>query len=80
VRLRFQADEDFNQTIVLAITRREPGIDFQTVTQAGFKGRQDPEVLALAAEAGRVLARGSSSARITWFRPCVASFAPSEDS
>ena len=55
MRLRFQADEDFNQTIVLAITRREPGIDFQTVTQAGFKGRQDPEVLALAAEAGRIL-------------------------
>jgi hypothetical protein len=45
VRLRFQADEDFNQTIVLAVIRREPGIDFQTTTQAGFKGRPDPEVL-----------------------------------
>ena len=55
MRLRFQADEDFNQTIVLAVIRREPGIDFQTTTQAGFKGRPDPEVLALAAEMGRVL-------------------------
>jgi predicted nuclease of predicted toxin-antitoxin system len=55
VRLRFQADEDFNQTIVLAIIRREPGIDFQTATQAGLKGRQDPEVLAFSAKTGRIL-------------------------
>jgi hypothetical protein len=55
VRLRFQADEDFNQTIVLAIIRREPGIDFQTATQAGLKSRPDPEVLAFSAKTDRVL-------------------------
>lgn len=55
MRLRFQADEDLNQTIVLAIARREPGIDFQTATQAGLKGLKDPEVLVLAAETDRVL-------------------------
>jgi hypothetical protein len=55
VKLRFQADEDFNQTIVLAIIRREPAIDFQTAPQAGLKGRQDPEVLAFSAKTGRVL-------------------------
>ncbi|HEY2294903.1 MAG TPA: DUF5615 family PIN-like protein [Thermoanaerobaculia bacterium] len=55
MKLRFQADEDFNQTIVLAIARREPGIDFQTTTQAGIRGLLDPEVLAFSAEAGRTL-------------------------
>jgi predicted nuclease of predicted toxin-antitoxin system len=55
VSLRFQADADLNQIIVLATIRREPGIDFQTATEAGLKGRQDPEVLALAAAAGRIL-------------------------
>lgn len=30
MRVRFQADADLNQTIVLALLRREPVIDFQT--------------------------------------------------
>lgn len=53
--LRFQADADLNEIIVLAVLRREPGIDFQTATAAGLRGLQDPDVLALAAETGRLL-------------------------
>lgn len=55
MRLRFQADEDLNETIVFAIRRREPGLDFQTALQAGLKGLKDPQVLALATQANRIL-------------------------
>jgi hypothetical protein len=36
MKLRFQADYDFNQDIVAGIIRREPGADFQTGHAAGF--------------------------------------------
>jgi Domain of unknown function (DUF5615) len=53
--VRFQADADFNHIIVKAMLRREPSMDFQTAHAAGLVGVPDPEVLALAAHAGRVL-------------------------
>jgi hypothetical protein len=52
---RFQADADFNQTILLAAIRREPKLDFQTAVDGALLGLQDPEVLARAAVAQRVL-------------------------
>ncbi len=55
MRLRFQADADFNQIIVSGLLRRFPGLDFRTATAAGLVGLQDPEVLALAARDGRIL-------------------------
>jgi len=55
VKVRLQADEDLNQTIVLAAIRREPAIDFLSAMQAGLKGFKDREVLALAAHADRIL-------------------------
>lgn len=55
MKVRFQADADLNHTIVLATVRREPGIDFQTAVTAGLPGVDDPEVLAMAAQNGRVL-------------------------
>jgi hypothetical protein len=53
--VRFQADADLNHIIVKATLRREPGIDFQTAHAAGLVGVSDPEVLALVAQAGRIL-------------------------
>ena len=53
--VRFQADADLNHIIVQATLRREPSIDFQTARAAGLVGLPDPEVLALVAQAGRVL-------------------------
>jgi hypothetical protein len=53
--LRFQADADLNQIILHAAIRREPALDFQTAAAAGLTGLRDPEVLASAARAGRVL-------------------------
>jgi hypothetical protein len=53
--VRFQADADLNQTIVLATIRREPSIDFQTAGAADLVGLADPRVLQKAAREGRIL-------------------------
>src|SRR6516162_3005262 len=53
--IRFQADNDLDQRIVIATRRLEPLIDFQTAPEAGLHGRTDPEVLTQAAEQGRLV-------------------------
>lgn len=55
MRVRFQADADLNQTILLAAVRKEPGIDFRDAREAALRGVADPEVLARAAKTGRLL-------------------------
>ena len=55
MKIRFQADADLNQIIVLATVRREPSIDFQTAGAAGLAARNDEEVLEVAARDGRLL-------------------------
>ncbi|MGD0617519.1 MAG: DUF5615 family PIN-like protein [Bryobacteraceae bacterium] len=52
---RFLADADLNRRIVAGLRRREPSIDFQDAQAGNVIGIRDPEVLTLAAEAGRVL-------------------------
>ena len=53
--IRFQADVNLNQIILGAECRRELALEFQTVETAGLAGLPDPEVLAHAAEDGRIL-------------------------
>ncbi|MBU1299562.1 MAG: DUF5615 family PIN-like protein [Bacteroidetes bacterium] len=55
MKIRFQADADLNQIIVLATIRNEPAIDFQTSFAGGLVGLKDKDVLALAAKDKRVL-------------------------
>lgn len=55
MRVRFQADADLNHIIIKATLRYEPSIDFQTAHVANLAGVEDPEVLAVAAQAGRTL-------------------------
>lgn len=55
MRIRFQADADFNHIIVAAVVRRLPELDFRTAVVAGLAGLTDAEVLALAAKDGRLL-------------------------
>ena len=56
MKLRFQADNDLDQRIVAAVRRLSAEIDFETAVAAGLhEGVLDPEVLAVAANAGRVL-------------------------
>jgi Domain of unknown function (DUF5615) len=53
--IRFQADADLRQAIVTGVIRREPNLDFRSANDAKLEGVKDPEVLALAAQDGRVL-------------------------
>ncbi|RUT09218.1 hypothetical protein DSM106972_012710 [Dulcicalothrix desertica PCC 7102] len=47
--IKFQADADLNQAILTGTLRRQPTIDFQSAFEAGFEGKKDSEVLAIAA-------------------------------
>lgn len=53
--VRFQADADLNPEIHRGLRRREPAIDFRGAASVIPAGTPDPEVLRIAAEAGRVL-------------------------
>jgi hypothetical protein len=55
VKIRYQADADFNADIVAGIRRREPLIDIQSADEAGLRGVGDAQVLAYAAQEGRLL-------------------------
>ncbi len=57
MKLRFQADNDLDQRIVAATRRLDSAIDFRTAPDAGLHHLTDLEVLALAAESGRVMQR-----------------------
>ncbi len=45
MKLRFQADNDLDQRIVVATKRLDPGVDFQTAPALGLHDVDDPEVL-----------------------------------
>ena len=55
MKVRFQADADFNQNNVRAVRCRDSAIDFQTAHEARLHGMDDDVVLAQAAEEGRLL-------------------------
>lgn len=59
MKVRYQADADLDERIILATHRHEPLIDFQLATAAasgvGLTGLHDERVLAIAAEEGRIL-------------------------
>lgn len=52
---RFLADENFNGSVVRGLLRRLPNLDIVTVQQSGLSGAEDPDVLAWAADHGRIL-------------------------
>lgn len=56
MKIKFQADNDFDKRIIRALLRLNPAIDFQTATAVGFhQGTPDNQVLARAADDGRLL-------------------------
>jgi hypothetical protein len=55
VKIKFQADADFNEDIVKGVLRREPAVDFRTAAAAGLRSLTDLEVLSIAARDGRAL-------------------------
>lgn len=55
MRIRFQADADLDGRVIRGLKRRSQDVDIRSSAQAGLTGLEDPEVLRLAAEAGRIL-------------------------
>ena len=55
MRPRFVADADFNHKIIVGLRRREPSVDFLSAHDGGMVGLPDPDVIGVAADAGRVL-------------------------
>src|SRR2546427_3710509 len=53
--VRFLADASLRHAIVSGCLRREPAIDFLSAHLAKLEGIPDPDVLAIAAEQGRIL-------------------------
>lgn len=47
--IRFQADAELDNDIVMAVRQRDHGVDFQTATGGKLTGLKDPEVLGVAA-------------------------------
>lgn len=54
-KVRFQADADLKHAIVTGVVRRQPNLDFQSANEAELEGKADSEVLAIAAQDGRLL-------------------------
>lgn len=55
MKIKFLADEDLRQAIVLGVRRREPSISFLHAFDVGAAGKDDPTVLQIAANEGRAL-------------------------
>jgi len=55
MRVRFQADADLDGRIIRGLRRIAPEIDIRSATDAGLAGLADPDVLQIAADAGRIL-------------------------
>ena len=55
MRTRFQADADLKHAIIAGTLRRAASLDFRRAEAVPLEGLDDPVVLALAAEEGRVL-------------------------
>ncbi len=53
--LRLAADENFNNNIVRGLLRRNPTLDIVRIQDVGLSGADDPQVLAWAAQEGRIL-------------------------
>lgn len=66
--IRFLADADLRHRIVYGCRRREPSIDFLLAIEAALQRAPDPELLAFAAEQGRVLVSSDSSTMTAHFR------------
>lgn len=53
--LKLLADENFDNTIVRGLFRRNPTLDIVRVQDVGLSGKDDPTVLEWAAQEGRIL-------------------------
>jgi hypothetical protein len=55
MRVRFQADADLDGRIIRGLRRVAPEVDIRSASDGGLDGLADPDVLQIAAKAGRIL-------------------------
>jgi hypothetical protein len=55
VTIKFLGDENLRRAIVLGVRRREPSVSFVQAFDVGAAGKDDAEVLRIAANEGRIL-------------------------
>ena len=55
MKIKFLADEDLRQAIVLGLRRREPSANFVQVYEVSVRGKDDLIVLQIVAEPNRIL-------------------------
>jgi len=72
LKIAFQADANLNPDIGRGLRRREPAIDFRGASGVIPEGAPDPQVLRIAAAAGRVLVTGDLRTMRLHFRDFVA--------
>ena len=68
MKVRYQADNDLRRAIVRGAVRREPLMSFRTAQAARLDGVPDSDVLALAADDGRILVSHDFQTMPTHFR------------
>ena len=66
--IRYQADADIHQGIVVAVRRREPAIDFASAADSKLEGVSDPDVLEIAGSQGRILITHDRRTMLDHFR------------
>lgn len=70
--VRFLADADLNEAIVIGVLGREAALDFLTARHADLEGRSDPDVLEFAASQGRTLVSHDTSTMLSAFFRSIA--------
>jgi hypothetical protein len=74
MKIKYQADNDFNGIIIRAVKGLAPEIDFQTAPKAGLHlGTPDEQVLEIAAQEGRLLVSHDRKTMPTHFANFIAS-------
>jgi hypothetical protein len=68
MKVLYQADNDLRKAIVRGAVRREPQMNFRTAQSARLDGVSDREVLAFAADEGRILVSHDFQTMPKYFR------------
>ena len=71
MKIRFQADADLRHAIIAGVLRRAAGVDFQRAEAISLEGLHDQQVLALAADEGRVLVSHDQNTMEGYFREFI---------
>src|SRR5919197_1407333 len=74
MKIKFQADNDFNGRIIRTVQQLAPEVDFRTAPAADFHlGTPDEHVLEVAAQEGRLLVSHDCKTMPTHFANSIAS-------